>query len=115
MMGVNGHGAIYGERQTAILGESGLHGPAPVGSFPLVASPYSVHDLAGKVYEWVSDWYQADYYKVSTLQNPKGPNSGDFRVLRLGRNWQINVVRLLGLVNRLLMEMRISVFASPKI
>ena len=64
--------------------ESGLHRPAPVGSYPMGASPYGVHDLAGNVYEWVADWYQADYYKASPLRNPKGPNSGDFRVLRSG-------------------------------
>jgi formylglycine-generating enzyme required for sulfatase activity/Tfp pilus assembly protein PilF len=66
--------------------ESGLHGPAPVGSYPMSVSPYDVHDMAGNVYEWVADWYQADYYEISPLQNPKGPDSGGFRVMR-GGSW----------------------------
>ncbi|MBM3234953.1 PKD domain-containing protein [Candidatus Poribacteria bacterium] len=66
--------------------ESGPHSPAPVGSYPMGASPYGVNDLTGNVYEWLADWYQADYYKVSPLRNPKGPDSDEFRVLR-GGSW----------------------------
>jgi formylglycine-generating enzyme required for sulfatase activity len=33
-------------------------GIAPVGSYPQNKSPYGVFDLAGNVWEWVSDWYQ---------------------------------------------------------
>lgn len=33
-------------------------GVAPVGSYPAGMSPYGVHDMAGNVMEWVSDWYQ---------------------------------------------------------
>lgn len=66
--------------------ESGLHKPAAVGSYPDGASPYGVHDLAGNVYEWLADWYQDDYYKTSPRQNPEGPESGVFRVLR-GGSW----------------------------
>jgi len=34
-------------------------GIAPVGSYPSNRSPYGVYDLAGNVWEWVEDWYQA--------------------------------------------------------
>ena len=34
-------------------------GVAPVGSYPKDRSQYGVMDMAGNVYEWVSDWYQA--------------------------------------------------------
>jgi len=66
--------------------ESGQHGTIPVGSYPMGASVYGVHDLTGNVYEWLADWYQADYYKSSPERNPKGPDSGAFRVLR-GGSW----------------------------
>lgn len=39
-----------------------------VGSYPAGASPYGVYDLAGNVWEWTADWYQA--YPASSNQSP---------------------------------------------
>jgi serine/threonine-protein kinase len=57
-----------------------------VGSYPAGASPYGVMDMAGNVWEWVNDWYQADYYSVSPDSNPQGPATGTWHVLR-GGSW----------------------------
>jgi formylglycine-generating enzyme required for sulfatase activity len=57
-----------------------------VGSYPQGASPYGVLDLAGNVWEWVSDWMDADYYSVSPYSNPTGPESGTSKVKR-GGSW----------------------------
>jgi formylglycine-generating enzyme required for sulfatase activity len=59
---------------------------APVGSYSLGASPYGAFDLTGNVWEWVADWYDANYYADSPAINPRGASSGDFRVLR-GGSW----------------------------
>ena len=55
-----------------------------VGSYPSGASPYGVLDMLGNVEEWVSDWYQYDYYSVSPTNNPQGPSTGALKVKRGG-------------------------------
>jgi eukaryotic-like serine/threonine-protein kinase len=55
-----------------------------VGSYMGGASPYGALDMAGNVWEWVADWYDSDYYGSSLANNPTGPSSGDYRVLRGG-------------------------------
>ena len=57
-------------------------GTAPVGSFPAGASPYGCLDMAGNVNQWCADWYDPSYYRRSANQNPKGPATGEERVLR---------------------------------
>ncbi|MBL7082594.1 MAG: SUMF1/EgtB/PvdO family nonheme iron enzyme [Candidatus Aminicenantes bacterium] len=58
----------------------------PVGSYPSGVSPYGIHDMAGNVFEWCSDWYDANYYSISPTDNPPGASSGTYRVFR-GGSW----------------------------
>ena len=52
-------------------------------------SPYGACDMAGNVWEWVADFYSDSYYTGSPTSNPKGPGSGQYRVLR-GGSWYDN-------------------------
>jgi len=54
----------------------------PVRDYPLGASPYDVFDMAGNVFEWVSDWYEEDYYNEAPFDNPMGPEYGEDRSVR---------------------------------
>jgi len=59
-------------------------GTVPVGQYP--ANGYGLHDMAGNVWEWVSDMYQWDYYITGPADNPKGPEKGKFQGIR-GGGW----------------------------
>ena len=69
----------------------GFEGTAPVGSFP--PNGYGLHDMAGNVWQWTSDWYQ-EHGKIDspccTMDNPRGaereasfdPRQPDIRIPR---------------------------------
>jgi formylglycine-generating enzyme required for sulfatase activity len=50
------------------------------------ANEIGIYDMSGNQWEWCWDWYDAGYYSVSPEIDPRGPGTGQTRLLR-GGNW----------------------------
>ncbi len=78
---------IYaGENYKKLYSRSGIsrESTMAVGSFS--PNGLGLYDMSGNVYEWCQDRFASDYYANSPQNNPVGPSSGTYRVIR-GGSW----------------------------
>ena len=74
-----------------------LKGTTPCRTYP--PNGYGLFDAVGNVWEWVQDWYDPQYYRVSPERNPPGPRAGNWRIIR-GGSWLVADVRMLSCSHR---------------
>jgi len=57
-------------------------------------NPLGIYGMSNQVSEWTNDWYSPDYYSQSPELNPKGPETGNEKVMRDGFGETMVFVRI---------------------
>lgn len=72
------------DKETVIHSRGSYGTTVPVTKDTGDVSPYGVFHMGGNAAEWVSDWYEREYYQQDVTEHPKGPDSGLSKSIRGG-------------------------------
>ena len=82
--GTDGRKYPWGEDEPsyerAVYASMDIHRPGNVDELEESASPYGCVQMAGNVFEWVSDWFDGFYYQTGPAENPQGLEKPTFEV-----------------------------------
>src|SRR5699024_12515930 len=62
--------------------DDGFIGTAPARHF--TPNGWGLFNTVGNVWEWCSDYFDRDYYRRSPQVDPRGPDTGQTRIMRGG-------------------------------
>jgi formylglycine-generating enzyme len=71
-----------GEFPVHDTGEDGYAGTCPVDAFP--PNGYGLYSVTGNVWEWCADWFHADFAVRPAVHDPRGPVTGQAKVMKGG-------------------------------
>jgi len=89
----NRHLANHGSFEMTADAIDGYEFAAPVDAFAEGKSVFGLLNTAGNVWEFTADYYASRYRKRKNRVDPKGPDTGDARVIR-GGSWRSPVYTL---------------------
>ena len=80
---------FFGDSPNDLARHAWFKGNSPRGTHPVGQKPpnrWGLRDMIGNVWQWCNDYYEEGYYDVSPERDPRGPATGENRVVR-GGSW----------------------------
>lgn len=71
-----------GEFPREDTGDDGYSGTCPVDAFP--PNGFGLYSMTGNTWEWCADWFDTEFHRTASCDNPTGPPTGMAKVMKGG-------------------------------